>query len=184
LAWSSFTIFAIIPVASSRPSPPGRSYPALSKLSGSEPSAEGEGGAKRRVRAAGHQLASPKGVRILDCATISAAVAEVLNDVIGADAFDVMPDPEGNWVDIAYDRWTLHVEGSPVTTAWVAIDDEPEDAERLHAARRAAMPLEIDQALAIANMRLGGELVSALSASHDPLSLDLATAIGGTVLWS
>jgi hypothetical protein len=109
------------------------------------------------------------------------AVAAALREIMDADAFDVIPGDANAFVDIATDSWTLRIEGTPVTVAWLSIDDEPEDAERLHATRRAAMPLEIDQAFAIANQRLDGALVTALSASRDPLTLDLATAIGGAV---
>jgi hypothetical protein len=112
------------------------------------------------------------------------AVTNALKEIMDAEAFDVIPGDANAFVDIATDSWTLRFEGTPVTVAWLSIDDEPDDAKQLLAARRAAMPPDIDQALAIANKRLGGELVSALSASHDPLSLDLATTIGGSVLRS
>jgi hypothetical protein len=110
------------------------------------------------------------------------AIFIALSEIMDADAFDVIPGD--GFVDIATDSWTLRIEGTPVTMAWLSIDDEPEDAERLPAARLAAMPLDVDQALAIANGRLDGALMTALSASRDPLTLDLATSIGGAVLRS
>jgi hypothetical protein len=109
-------------------------------------------------------------------------ITTALSEIMDADAFDVILGDA--FVDIATDSWTLRIEGTPVTMAWLSIDDEPEDAERMHTARRDAMPLEIDQALAIANQRIDGALVTALSSSRDHLSLDLATAIGGAVLRS
>jgi hypothetical protein len=110
------------------------------------------------------------------------AVTTALREIMDADAFDVIPGDA--FVDIASDSWTLRIEGTPVTMAWLSIDDEPEDAERLHAARRAAMPLDVDQALAIADHRLGGALLTALSASQDPLTIDLTTALSEAVLRS
>jgi hypothetical protein len=109
------------------------------------------------------------------------AIAAELNGVLDADAFDVIIGEAGPFADIATDAWTLRIEGSPVTTAWLSMDDEPEDQERLSAARRSAMPLATDQALANADQRLGGALRQALIASRDPLSLDLAGAISDTV---
>jgi hypothetical protein len=109
-------------------------------------------------------------------------VTVALSEIMYADTFDVIPGDA--FVDIAADSWTLRIEGTPVTMAWLSIDDEPEDPKKLHADRRAAMPLDIDQALAIANGRLDGALMTALSASRDPLTLDLATSIGGAVLRS
>jgi hypothetical protein len=109
------------------------------------------------------------------------AIAAELNEVLDADAFDVITGEAGPFADIATDTWTLRIEGSPVTTAWLSIDDEPEDQERRSAARRSAMPPSIEQALARADQRLEGALREALSASGDPLSLDLAAAITDTV---
>jgi hypothetical protein len=108
-------------------------------------------------------------------------IAAELNDVLDADAFDVIIGEAGPFADIATDSWTLRIEGSPVTTAWLSIDEEPEDQEQLAAARRSAMPLSTDRALANADQRLGGAFHQALTASGDPLSLDLAGAISDKV---
>jgi hypothetical protein len=104
-------------------------------------------------------------------------VADALRESIGADAFDLLPDEAGAFVDIAADEWTLRIEGSPVTIAWISIEDEPDDLDRLAAARRAAMPPDVDNALAVADARLGGALVVALGASRDPLSLDMVASL-------
>ncbi len=109
------------------------------------------------------------------------AIAAELNGILDADAFDVIIGEAGPFADIATDTWTLRIEGSPVTAAWLSIDDEPEDTERRRAARAAAMPPSTDQALAKADQQLNGALLAALVASGDPLSLDLAGAISDTV---
>jgi hypothetical protein len=116
----------------------------------------------------------------VDCATMAGVIADALNDVLGADGVDVLPDPSGAFVDIAADGWTLHVEGTPVTVAWLAIDDEPDDPGEIAAARRKAMSTRIDRALADAGKQLNGSLVAALRASRDPLSMDLAVAVSST----
>jgi hypothetical protein len=113
----------------------------------------------------------------LDCVKVAEIVAEALRDVLGADEFDVIPGPIGTFVDIAADEWTLQIEGSPVAMAWLSLEDEPEQPHELPAARRAVMSIAVDNALAEADKQLGGALVTALRASGDPLSLDLAMGI-------
>jgi hypothetical protein len=113
----------------------------------------------------------------LDCVRVAEIVAEALRDVLGADGFDVIPGPIGAFVDIAADEWTLQIEGSPLAMAWLSIEDEPEHEDQISAARRTAMPLAVDAALAEADKQVGGALVTALRASNDPLTLDLVAAI-------
>ena len=113
----------------------------------------------------------------MDCATVAEAIAHALKKVLGEDGFDVLPDGTERFVDIAADEWTLRVEGNPVSVAWLSIEDEPEQESELAAARRAIMPAAVDNALTLADERLGGTLTAALAASHDPLSLDLLASM-------
>jgi hypothetical protein len=113
----------------------------------------------------------------LDCAAVAGIVEDALKDVLGADGFDVIPDAAGAFVDIAADEWTLRIEGTSASKAWLSIEDEPEQQSELSAARRAVMSTEVDAALAAANVRSGGALVSMLRASFDPLTLDLADSL-------
>jgi hypothetical protein len=113
----------------------------------------------------------------LDCATVAEVVAAALREVLGADGLDVIPDETEAIVDIAADEWTLQIEGSPVTRAWLSIEDEPEHEAQLAAARRKVMSIAVDSAFAEADRQLGGALIAALRASDDPLTLDLASAM-------
>src|SRR4029079_11989277 len=115
--------------------------------------------------------------RKVDCITLARIVAETLKEVLDAGAFDVIPGDDGAFVDIATDAWTLRIEGAPVTIAWLSIDDEPDNLDRLATARQAVMPLAVDRALASADEQLEAALAAALTASGDPLTSDLAEAI-------
>jgi hypothetical protein len=113
----------------------------------------------------------------LNCVRVAEIVAEALKEVLGEDGFDVIPGPLGAFVDIAADEWTFRIEGQPVTAAWLSIEDEPDDPDRLAAARRAVMSTAVDDALADADALLGGALAAALAASRDPISFDLLTSM-------
>ena len=113
----------------------------------------------------------------MDCVRVAEIVAEALKEVLGEDGFDVIPGPLGAFVDIAADEWTLRIDGQPVTAAWLSIEDEPDDPDLLSAARRAVMSTAVDDALADANALVGGALAAALTASRDPISLDLLTSM-------
>jgi hypothetical protein len=75
------------------------------------------------------------------------------------------------------DEWTLHVEAGPPPVAWLALDTEPETADKVRAMRRMTMSASVDRALARADARLGGGLAAALADSQDLLSLDLLAAL-------
>ena len=124
----------------------------------------------------------------------AAALRDALLAVLTEEDVDITPGAgdEPGILEVSTDDWTLRVEGltdptglshdpassllpppSPVT-AWVAIDDEPEDPARYRAARRAVMPPALDRALAKADATLEGALRAALEAGGDPFSQDLA----------
>jgi hypothetical protein len=117
----------------------------------------------------------------VDCITLARTIAGTLEEVLDAEEFDLIPGDDGAFVDIATDTWTLRIEGSPVTSAWLSIDDEPDHPDHLAAARRTVMPLAIDRALASADEQLDAALAAALTASGDPLSVELAAAIRALV---
>ncbi len=91
---------------------------------------------------------------------------------------DIEVAGDGLEVDVIGDEWTLHLEGWPErSVAFLAIEDEPEDAAAAAAARAAVMTDGDARALADLDKGLDGTLVAALRASGDPLSADLAAAI-------
>lgn len=93
----------------------------------------------------------------------------------------IPPDAVNDETEVQADDWTLHLEGWPIATAWIAIDQEPDSA----AERRAALDATLDHrelaALRDADRRLEGALVARLRTSGDDLSAllaDLLTEFG------
>lgn len=77
---------------------------------------------------------------------------------------------------IAGDDWTLVLEGDPVTSVLIALDDEGDPPE---AALREAIGEEAFAAMRDLNGQLSGELVSLLIASPDMLARTLAELLEG-----
>jgi hypothetical protein len=88
--------------------------------------------------------------------------------------FDISGGFETGGMDIATDEWTIHLEAS---TGFLAIDDEPEQADMFAAARRKVMNIKVERALAAADRELGGGLSALLEASGDALTLDFVAAL-------
>ena len=106
-------------------------------------------------------------------------VREAMVDLIEAGDLDVVRSDDGLEIDVFGDEWTIHLEGWPGSpSAFAAIDDEPEDPAAMSAALAAIIDAPIQAALLDLDRRLGRALRTALAASGDPLSIDLATALG------
>ncbi len=114
----------------------------------------------------------------VDTATLTSVLRDAFASLIAADEVDVEAVTASGEVEVVGETWTLHLEGLPETLgAWLAIDDEPENAADIRAAREGAMGTEAMAALVQADARIGGALAAALSVSNDPLSQDLAAAL-------
>ncbi|MBA2247209.1 MAG: hypothetical protein H0W23_03700, partial [Chloroflexia bacterium] len=77
-------------------------------------------------------------------------------------------------IDVQADDWTLHLEGWPIATAWIAIEQEPESAAAQQAALATTFGHRELAALRNADRRLEGALVARLRTSGDELSARLA----------
>ncbi len=107
------------------------------------------------------------------------ALEGALGDLVGSGDVEIAVDADGGEIEVVADEWTLNLgHRGGALTAFLAIDDEPDDAARIAAARTAAMGEAATTALSVANAQLAGGIATALRRSGDPLSLDLATAIG------
>ncbi len=73
----------------------------------------------------------------------------------------------------------MHLEGWPEeAVAFLALEDEPDDAARVRAARAKVMSGKVEAAMVELDRRLAGMLRAALLETGDPLSMDLAVVIG------
>ncbi len=96
------------------------------------------------------------------------AIGAALADRVAAEDYDLVVD--GDALDLATDDWTLHLDGFPEASGWIAIDNEPEDAsEYAEAMRGSFQRAEID-ALRVTNEAVNGLIATALERSGDELS--------------
>ncbi len=106
------------------------------------------------------------------------AVRGVLGGLEEAGAVDIEVAGDGLEVDVIGDEWTLHLEGWPEgAVAFLAMEDEPDDAARIRAARTKVMSRETDAAIVELDRRLEGTLAAALMGTGDPLSMDLGVVL-------
>ncbi len=84
------------------------------------------------------------------------------------------PDAGEDETEVQADDWTLHLEGWPIATAWIAIEQEPESAAAQQAALATTFGHRELAALRNADRRLEGALVARLRTSGDELSARLA----------
>ncbi len=114
----------------------------------------------------------------MDIESLTAALRDAFAPLIEADEVDIEVGQELGEVEVVAETWTLHLEGLPeAPRGWIAIDDEPENAADIRVAREEAMGTEAMAALVQADSLLGGALRGALTASDDPISVDLAAAL-------
>ena len=111
-------------------------------------------------------------------AGVAAVLEDTLAPLVAADRLDVELDAEAGELEAIAEEWTLHLEGWPhQSLAWLALDDEPDDPGEIPAMLLAVLDPTTLTALARADWRLGGDLVAALRAAHDPLSDELAETL-------
>jgi len=94
--------------------------------------------------------------------------------LIGAGDVDVNTLPDAEETEVQADDWTLHLEGWPLTTAWIAIDQEPVSPKEQLTALEGMLDQQDRAAMRGADRRLGGALLTCLRESGDDLSVMLA----------
>ena len=109
-------------------------------------------------------------------------LVEVLTEhfasLIEAGAVDVVRAIEEDAVEIQSDEWTLHIDGWPIRSAFIAIDSATDSASEHRAALAAALGPRDLAALTASNGALNGEIARGLIESGDGLSQSLAAIIG------
>jgi len=110
---------------------------------------------------------------------VAAAVRGVMGGLEEEGVVDIEVAEDGLEVDVIGDEWTLHLEGWPEgAVAFLALEDEPDDPAKVRAARAKVMSPEVERAIVELDRRLQGSLRAALMGTGDPLSVDLAVAVG------
>jgi hypothetical protein len=105
-------------------------------------------------------------------------LVDVLNEqfagLIERGAIDIVVDIEGDAVEIQSDEWTLHFDGWPLRSAFIALDTITDtEAEHRLALNAALGPRDV-AALSASNEALDGEIVRSLLNSGDGASRTLA----------
>lgn len=95
---------------------------------------------------------------------------EAFAGLIEAGEVDVVVDQAAAEFDVQADSWTLHLEGSPPTTGFLALDDEPVTHRERLAALDAALDGPALAAMRHLNRELGGGLIAVLANSGDALT--------------
>ncbi len=114
---------------------------------------------------------------------VIAAVRGAMGALEADGEVDLEVAEDGLEIDVIGEEWTLHLEGWPERPlAFLALDDEPDEARAMRAARRRVMPDAVVTALGEIERRLDGELGAALRGTDDALSSDLAGVLARTPL--
>jgi len=109
------------------------------------------------------------------------AVSGALKPVMGEDSFEIVPDGQSRALYVSADDWTVNIEWER-GIAWLAFDDEPDDAAGYERARRAVMSEAVEDAWRAIDNELAGFLVDALERSGDAFSIAFANAIAASSL--
>lgn len=108
------------------------------------------------------------------------ALALAFAVLIDAGEVDLHAPPNGDETEVQADDWTLHLEGWPLTTAWIAIDQDPVSPAEQRAALLGTFGHRELAALRDADQRLEGKLLRCLRGSGDRLSVLLAELLDMT----
>ena len=112
------------------------------------------------------------------------ALQEAFGQHVDDGLVDLVPDETDDGQDkfeVQSDDWTLVVEGWPLTSAWLAIENDPDAPEQLRPALEATFSDPDLEALTALDEALGGDLVTMLTESQDDLSMALAAMVRADV---
>lgn len=102
--------------------------------------------------------------------------------VLKEDLYDVVPEPDGeaDVVELMMDDWTLHLADWPEGLAFLAIDEEPDNAAgRALLLERTFYP-RLLEAFSRFDAESAGALVGNLRATNDPISVEFAEMVQAT----
>ena len=104
-------------------------------------------------------------------AELTAIIEQALQTVLPVEDFELTESFDGNGIDVSGDDWTWHVEDD---FAYLAIDDEPDDASAYAAAIEKHLTASVISALRQIDPATLIVLCDRLAASGDPISLVFA----------
>ena len=113
-----------------------------------------------------------------------AALQEAFGPLVHDESVDIVPveeDAEQDACEVQADNWTLFVEGWPLTTAWIAIDDDVASPEEYRTALESALDERDLKAMQALDQALSGGFAANLAESTDGLSMALAAMIAAAV---
>lgn len=111
---------------------------------------------------------------------ILAVLQEVFRELIEEEVVDIVGLEDEDACEVQADAWTLYLQGWPVRTAWIALDDDTSTDEEHRDALGAALgPRDLD-AMRQLNALLDGNLGPALLDSGDDLSAVLANVLAAS----
>lgn len=112
-----------------------------------------------------------------------AALQDAFTTLVDDESVDIVPtdNTDEDAVEVQADDWTLFVEGWPVTTAWIALDEDVVSPEALRTALESALGQRELEAMESLDTALSGDLASALTSSGDELSIALAALLSADV---
>jgi hypothetical protein len=112
------------------------------------------------------------------------ALHEAFAALVEDESVDIVPsedDKDQEAFEVQADDWTLFAAGWPVTTAWIALDEDVISPEAFRTALESALGQRELQALETLDSSLSGDLADALTNSDDELSIALAALLRADV---
>lgn len=112
------------------------------------------------------------------------ALQQAFSSLVGEAAVDIVmveEDAEQDACEVQADNWTLHIEGWPPRTAWIALDLDVTSPEDFRSALESVLSEEDIQALSALDESLTGDLAHTLGESGDGLSIALAALVEADV---
>ena len=112
------------------------------------------------------------------------ALQEAFGPLVDDESVDIVPvedDAEQDAYEVQSDTWTLVVEGWPLSTSWIAIDDDVTSPEQIRTSLESTLDERDLRAMQQLDKALAGGLASSLAESSDELSIALATMIAADI---
>lgn len=112
------------------------------------------------------------------------ALQEAFSSLVADGEVDIVvveEDAEQDACEVQADDWTLHIEGWPVSSAWIALDLDVTSPEDFRSTLESVLSEEDIEALSALDEALAGDVARALAESGDDLSIALSALVEADV---